>query len=88
MVSDMDNTVIFMVLYAAGGFLTVFFERKLEDEGVGLVGAAEKMRRWLRVTVRVAFLLLWPIPAAALVAAFFACAAFSTLRCLVRLIIE
>lgn len=84
MVSDMDNTVIFMVLYAAGGFLTVCFERALEEE----YGAAEKMRRWLRITVRVAFLLLWPIPAAALVAAFFACAAFSTLRCLVRLIIE
>lgn len=76
----MDNTVIFMVLYAAGGFLTVYFERKLEEE----YGAAEKMRRWLRVTVRVAFLLLWPIPAAA----FIACAAFFILMELVRLIIE
>ena len=84
----MDNMVIFMVLYAAGGFLTVSFERKLEDEGVGLVGAVEKMRRWLRVTVRVAFLLLWPIPSAIFLAAFFACAAFSILRYLVRLIIE
>ena len=80
----MDNTVIFMMFYAAGGFLTVFFERKLEEE----YGAAEKMRRWLRVTVRVAFLLLWPIPSAIFLAAFFACAAFSILRCLVRLIIE
>ena len=84
----MDNTVIFMVFYAAGGFLTVFFERKLEDEGVGLVGAVEKMRRWLRVTVRVAFLLLWPIPSAIFMAACWAYAAFSILRYLVRLIIE
>jgi len=84
----MDNMVIFMVFYAAGGFLTVFLERKLEDEGAGLFGAAEKMRRWLRVTVRVAFLLLWPIPSAIFLVAFFACAAFSILRYLVRLIIE